>query len=144
MLLKQLRNIYKPLAAKGTGLRWLPQVSTSFMSTAVDEPSSKIHFKISPSKHPLLSKDDLGGKAYEVDEMAQGDHTGRQQNHIWTKEEINEALNTLYRHKPETVADYIVNYAVSDVLNETHSLKYYLTVVIHYYRCTERTTHSIL
>ena len=49
---------------------------------------------------------------YETDDMVAGDHTGRQQNHIWTKEEIDEALNTLYRHKPKTVSDYLMNYAV--------------------------------
>lgn len=44
--------------------------------------------------------------------MVAGDHTGRQQNHIWTKEEIDEALNTLYRHKPKTFSDYAMNYLV--------------------------------
>jgi hypothetical protein len=27
-----------------------------------------------------------------------GDHTGRLQNYVWTKEEISEKMKTLYRH----------------------------------------------
>lgn len=38
-------------------------------------------------------------------DLAIGDHTGRQQNHIWSKEEINEVRETMYRHKPETMVD---------------------------------------
>lgn len=45
---------------------------------------------------------------YEDDDYAAGDHTGRQQNHIWTKEELNEAMTTLYRHKPTTFVDRAV------------------------------------
>lgn len=52
------------------------------------------------------------GVKYEHDDTVAGDHTGRQQNHIWSKEEIDEALNTLYRHKPETISDYLMNYTV--------------------------------
>ena len=35
------------------------------------------------------------------------------QNHIWTKAELDDALNTLYRHKPQTFSDYLMNYFVS-------------------------------
>jgi hypothetical protein len=37
------------------------------------------------------------------------DHTGRQQNHIWSKEELNEKMAKLYHHKPKSVADRAVN-----------------------------------
>jgi hypothetical protein len=46
---------------------------------------------------------------YELDERAQGDHTGRQQNHIWTKEELDTAMTTLYRHQPKTFSDHLMN-----------------------------------
>lgn len=34
---------------------------------------------------------------------------GRIQNHIWSKEELDEAANKLYRHKPITWSDWVVN-----------------------------------
>jgi uncharacterized membrane protein YcgQ (UPF0703/DUF1980 family) len=58
------------------------------------------------------------GKAmYEDDDYAAGDHTGRQQNHIWTKEELNEAMTTLYRHKPTTFVDRAVQTVVCMLLS---------------------------
>jgi hypothetical protein len=41
-----------------------------------------------------------------------GDHTGLQQNHIWTPEELDEKMHTLYRHTPKTWSDRIVNSVV--------------------------------
>ena len=38
-----------------------------------------------------------------------GDHLGRQQNHIWSKEEINDRLQNLYRHQPQSITDHIMN-----------------------------------
>jgi len=46
------------------------------------------------------------------DEKVAGDHSGRQQNHIWTKEEIVEAMNGLYRHKPAAISDYMMKFSV--------------------------------
>eukprot|EP00607_Mallomonas_marina_P010739 CAMPEP_0182421786 /NCGR_PEP_ID=MMETSP1167-20130531/7277_1 /TAXON_ID=2988 /ORGANISM="Mallomonas Sp, Strain CCMP3275" /LENGTH=270 /DNA_ID=CAMNT_0024599263 /DNA_START=265 /DNA_END=1077 /DNA_ORIENTATION=- len=42
-------------------------------------------------------------------EFAASDHLGRQQNHIWTKEEIDDKLNNLYRHQPQTFSDHVMN-----------------------------------
>ena len=76
------------------------------------------HFKISAHKHPL----DVGTKklswvdkmaAEAAEEMNAADHTGRQQNHIWSKEELEEAMCTLYRHEPKTWSDHIMNKLVS-------------------------------
>lgn len=53
------------------------------------------------------------GSQYLTDHSAVGDHSGRQQNHIWTKDEIDAELKSLYRHQPVTFADKIVNKVVS-------------------------------
>lgn len=78
----------------------------SFTEVLREGNRSHAHFKTSTTPHPL--------KSYEEDEYAAGDHSGRQQNHIWTKEELDTLLTTLYRHKPKTVTDKIVNALVSD------------------------------
>jgi len=36
-----------------------------------------------------------------------GDHTGRQQNHIWTPEEIDDIRKNKYRHVPSTIVDKV-------------------------------------
>ena len=60
--------------------------------------NNHIHFKVSGRVHPLIAtKDRLG------------DHTGRQQNHIWSREELDEKMATLYRHVPKTISDHIMN-----------------------------------
>ena len=58
------------------------------------------HFKLSSTPHPLLEKDS---------QLRLGDHTGLQQNHIWSQEELNEKMSTLYRHNPVTITDRVVN-----------------------------------
>jgi hypothetical protein len=74
------------------------------------------HFRVSSHKHPLEMKPkklDIGWmsqlEAQAAEEMKSADHTGRQQNHIWTMEEIKEVMSTLYRHQPQTVSDHIMN-----------------------------------
>eukprot|EP00600_Ochromonadales_sp_CCMP1393_P005257 CAMPEP_0174966838 /NCGR_PEP_ID=MMETSP0004_2-20121128/7251_1 /TAXON_ID=420556 /ORGANISM="Ochromonas sp., Strain CCMP1393" /LENGTH=375 /DNA_ID=CAMNT_0016215905 /DNA_START=68 /DNA_END=1195 /DNA_ORIENTATION=- len=46
---------------------------------------------------------------YEMDQMKAADHIGRQQNHIWTNEEIDERLGSMYRHQPVTASDHVMN-----------------------------------
>lgn len=46
---------------------------------------------------------------YEQHAHKHGDHSGRQQNHIWEKEEITEKLANLYKHKPVTLSDKFMN-----------------------------------
>ena len=58
------------------------------------------------------------------------DHTGRQQNHIWSEEELNEKLSTLYRHKPATVSDHIMNKLVTHLFS----------ISLHIIRCMGCTT----
>eukprot|EP01041_Mallomonas_annulata_P011014 gene11014-23010_t len=45
-------------------------------------------------------------RQYAVDENVGGDHTGRQQNHIWSREEIEERFNNLYRYEPQNLTDH--------------------------------------
>jgi len=62
------------------------------------DPDSHVHFRANGRPHPLNAKPERVG-----------DHTGMQQNHIWTKEELDERMSTLYRHDPKTFADRVVN-----------------------------------
>ena len=53
-----------------------------------------VHFRESKTPHPL------GNKAKTVDPNKNlGDHMGRQQNHIWSEEELKDKLSHLYHHK---------------------------------------------
>ncbi len=51
------------------------------------------HFRATNTKHPLIPEEKR--KFTEADF---GDHTGRLQNYVWTKDEISEKMKTLYRH----------------------------------------------
>ena len=63
-----------------------------------------------------IHQTDSDGK-YNSDHSMAGDHSGRQQNHIWSKEEIDSELKALYRHKPVTIPDKITNAVVSIINN---------------------------
>jgi hypothetical protein len=65
-----------------------------------------VHFRATVRPHPLNVKPDDPEKFYQ-DTL--GDHTGRQQNHIWSLEELDEKMNNLYRHKPQTFSDHVMN-----------------------------------
>lgn len=64
-----------------------------------------VHFRASPRPHPLNAKPD----AEKYYQESLGDHTGRQQNYIWTLEELDDRMKNLYRHKPQTFSDKVVN-----------------------------------
>jgi hypothetical protein len=53
------------------------------------------------------------GDEYEKDQAKAGDHSGRQQNHIWSKDEIAAELKSLYRHTPVSFSDKVMNGLVS-------------------------------
>ena len=55
--------------------------------------SDGAHFNATNIKHPLMPTEK---KKYTEADL--GDHTGRLQNYVWTKEEISEKMKTLYRH----------------------------------------------
>ncbi len=64
------------------------------------------------NKH-LNEKHVQAAQEYELHAHKAADHLGRQQNHIWDREEINERLTTLYQHKPQTLSDKFMNGFVS-------------------------------
>ena len=57
----------------------------------------------------------VDGTEYVTDQSLAGDHSGRQQNHIWSKDEIDEQLQNLYRHRPATFGDKVVQSVVSEM-----------------------------
>ncbi len=67
------------------------------------------------------------GTEYLKDEKS-GDHVGRQQNHIWSAEEIDSELKSLYRHKPVTIADKFMNFVVSSIFLLHQSIITILTI----------------
>jgi len=54
---------------------------------------------------------DLGkeSRAYEINEGVAADHFGRQQNHLWSREEVDGLLTKLYRHQPQRFSDHLMN-----------------------------------
>lgn len=89
-------------------LRFLSESKSISGEAKRDGPRSHQHFLAKSTPHPLGTKKAVND-SYENDEYLQGDHTGRQQNHIWTTEEIDTRLHTLYRHEPTVFRDRIVN-----------------------------------
>lgn len=56
---------------------------------------------------------------HEWDSHDPSDHSGWLQNHLWTKEEIDKELKSLYRHKPVSISDKIMNTLVSESVIES-------------------------
>ena len=69
------------------------------------EQVTAVHFRRSSAPHPLLGSVDAK-KQYDED---LGNHTGRQQNHIWTDEELTEKMSKLYHHVPKNLGDHAVH-----------------------------------
>jgi len=65
------------------------------------------HFLVSSTQNPLLALKLKESK--EAYDKTLGDHTGRQQNAIYTEEDIIEARRTMYKHKPSTLMDHVMN-----------------------------------
>ena len=65
--------------------------------------TSNIHFRATNVPHPLNAK-----PSQQLSEAELADKFGRQQNHIWTLQELNERTTTVYRHSPQTVSDHIM------------------------------------
>jgi len=62
------------------------------------------HFRATSTRHPLIPN-----KKMLYTDAQYGDHTGRLQNYVWKKEEIEHLKNNLYRHVPKTLTDHIMN-----------------------------------
>ena len=71
--------------------------------------SNAIHFRASNRAHPLFPE------GYVTSKERLGDHTGKQQNHIWSETEIHEKMSTLYTHKPATWGDRAVKSLVRTI-----------------------------
>ena len=67
------------------------------------EQVTAVHFRRSSTPHPLQGSNDA---KYDQD---MGNHTGRQQNHIWTDEELTEKMSKLYHHVPKNMGDHAVH-----------------------------------
>jgi len=92
--------------------------STNDSDVDSDELVRTQHFRLSPLAHPLKAKPSLERMtkmAYEAAEMSMANKVGRQQNHIWSREELIEKLDT-YKdvHTPVTFSDHVM-----------HSIMYY-------------------
>ena len=81
----------------------LPRLFSTEQEPLREGPRSHSHFRSFDKHRPTTFTAD------DHYDYAIGDHTGRQQNHIWSEEELNEKLSTLYRHKPVTIADHVMN-----------------------------------
>jgi len=93
-------------ASKMTNFSFQYRMVHSFYEKGLDA-ASHVHFRASPRPHPLQAKPkDI--RTAVSDELI-GNHTGRQQNHIWRPEELSERMSTLYRHQPKTVSDFTMN-----------------------------------
>mmetsp|Transcript_3554 Transcript_3554/g.5861 ORF Transcript_3554/g.5861 Transcript_3554/m.5861 type:complete len:333 (+) Transcript_3554:49-1047(+) len=94
----------KSLATSQLGAFFLPCRGLKDATETEIDVSSHVHFRKSSRPHPLKAK-----APTQVFEEVLGDHTGRQQNHIWTHDELVEKMSTLYRHEPVTVSDHVMN-----------------------------------
>lgn len=83
----------------------------SLQSLISNSSSAQLHTEVGKRKvYGHHHSDD--GHDYLHDHNKHGDHGGRQQNHIWSSEEINDQLKSLYRHKPVTLSDKFMNIIV--------------------------------
>jgi hypothetical protein len=96
MMIRGLQSLTtKCVRQTGTKLQLMRAVTTSG--------ADHVHFRRSPTPHPL------NAKPSPVVDMDSGDHTGRQQNHIWTPTELQEKMSDLHRHQPVTFSDHVMN-----------------------------------
>lgn len=88
----QLRCISNPTTSSG--------LQRFFTASAV---------RFAPEYHKPTASLTPDAHEYELSDLRSGDHLGRSSNHIWTKDEIDGRLAHLWRHKPVSVSDHIMN-----------------------------------
>ena len=76
--------------------------------------TSNIHFRATNVPHPLNAK-----PAQQLSEAELADKFGRQQNHIWTLEELKERTTVVYRHTPQTISDHVMRTIMSTLCKAT-------------------------
>ena len=62
-----------------------------------------VHFRASNIPHPLKTK-----PSDQLSEEELANKFGRQQNHIWTQEELKEKMSVVYHHKPQSISDHVM------------------------------------
>lgn len=75
--------------------------------------SACLHTGTSSDKKVHSIHDKEAAAEYEKNEHKSADHFGRQQNHIWDKEEITDRFASIYRHEPKSLSDKFMNSVVS-------------------------------
>ena len=90
---KNLRKVARPT------YMWKRQKRNLSIPQKGNQENTNVHFRVSKKPHPLLALERL---------TPAGDHTGLQQNHVWSEEEINKKLGSLHHHSPVTVSDKIM------------------------------------
>ena len=107
--------------------------------SAIDTGSFHTHFKATGRPHPLGVKTTIGAAQL-------GDHTGLQQNHIWTLEELEIKMNEEPKHKPKTITDHVMNKLVSIfnfyVLLLSSVRSFFLSFFLSSVRCMVSIIHS--
>jgi len=103
-------------AANASTLRRVARAGGRLLSTAADEsidhgPLASKHFRAIPSAHPPNAKPQVLSKAaYDLAERDMSDRMGRQQNHIWSPEELQHRLQGYNDvHVPETFSDHVMH-----------------------------------
>ena len=123
VLALQKRVMISPfVTVQNSFLKQKPIVTTMSIRNAYDVPTFK---DTTPAAKTLRFHDD---------EAVAADHLGRQQNHIWSKEEIDDRLKNLYRHQPKNVTDFVMNRLVILSLTVLNFI-IFLTKNVHH-RCT--------
>ena len=70
---------------------------------ALSQSSNEVHFRVSNIPHPLKAK-----PTDQLTEEELANKFGRQQNHIWTQEELKEKMSVVYHHKPQSISDHFM------------------------------------
>ena len=72
-----------------------------------------LHFRVSNIPHPLKTK-----PTDQLTEEELANKFGRQQNHIWTQEELKEKMSVVYHHKPQTISDHVMRTIMTGLCND--------------------------
>jgi len=107
----RVRGARGMLGALARGSRALASAPAGQGETDSPETVSTQHFRLSPHAHPLNAKPErLTKAAYETSEGDVSNKMGRQQNHIWSREELQDKLET-YKdvHTPVEFSDHVMH-----------------------------------
>ena len=96
-----------PLGRAGTRIlqRYAPKLTRALTTGSTEEDTVyPPHFRATGLEHPFKTKE-----AYIERERIMADKFGRQQNHIWSEPELQQALATAHdKHTPQTITDHLM------------------------------------